>query len=171
MKLFSVRVKELFEPICLRKKEADGFLLLLKAFLWETYLWLTLGDFMLKTQICEGKFVFNWKSIEWKRFWCTAHNRNESCHICVKEFLDSNFNWAVNNNRSIYTKLLPIAHIHKNRNFQSILLKLDRPTASTLWLSRCQECIFHFCHCEPLSYFLFSPPWACWDEKILMNEQ
>ena len=31
LKLFSIRVKELFEPIVLRKK-GDGFLLFLKAF-------------------------------------------------------------------------------------------------------------------------------------------
>ena len=47
LKLFSIRVKELFEPIVLRRK-GDGFLLLLKAFSWETDLWVTLGDFTVK---------------------------------------------------------------------------------------------------------------------------
>ena len=39
-------VKELFEPIVLRRKA--GFLLFLKAFSWETNLWVMLGDFMIK---------------------------------------------------------------------------------------------------------------------------
>ena len=47
LKLFSIRVKELFEPIVLWKK-GDGFLLFLKAFSWETDLWVTLGDFTVK---------------------------------------------------------------------------------------------------------------------------
>ena len=34
LKLFSIRIKELFEPIVLRKK-GDGFLLFLKAFSWK----------------------------------------------------------------------------------------------------------------------------------------
>ena len=48
LKLFSVRVKELFEPINLRKKKGDGFLLFLKAFSWETDITVTLGDFVVK---------------------------------------------------------------------------------------------------------------------------
>ena len=47
LKLFWIRVKELFEPIVLRKK-GDGFLLFLKAFSWETDLCVTLGDFTVK---------------------------------------------------------------------------------------------------------------------------
>ena len=31
------------------------------AFSWETDLWVTLGDFTVKTQICEGESVSNWK--------------------------------------------------------------------------------------------------------------
>ena len=47
LKLFLIRVKELFEPIVLQRK-VDGFLLFLKAFSWETDLWVTLGDFRVK---------------------------------------------------------------------------------------------------------------------------
>ena len=46
-KLFSIRVKELFEPTGQRKK-GDGFLLFLKAFSWETDLLVMLGDFTVK---------------------------------------------------------------------------------------------------------------------------
>ena len=48
LKLFLIRVKELFEPIVLRKKKATGLLVFLKAFSWETDLWVTLGDFKVK---------------------------------------------------------------------------------------------------------------------------
>ena len=51
-------VKELLEPIVLWRK-GDGVLLFLKAFSWETDLWVTLGDFALKTQNWEGKSVIN----------------------------------------------------------------------------------------------------------------
>ena len=64
-KLFSIRVKELFESILLQK--SDRFLLFLKAFSWDTDLWVTLSDFTVKTQNWEGKSVFNWKSIKLKR--------------------------------------------------------------------------------------------------------
>ena len=63
VKLFLIRVKELFEPIVLRKK-GNGFLLFLKAFSWEIDLWVTLGDFMVNL---ERKSLFNWKSIRQKR--------------------------------------------------------------------------------------------------------
>ena len=47
LKLFSIRVKELFKPTVLQRK-ADGFLLFSKSFSWETDLWVTLGDFPVK---------------------------------------------------------------------------------------------------------------------------
>ena len=91
-KLFSIRVNELFEPVVLRKK-GDRFLLFLKAFFWETDLWVTLGDFTVKKQkYWEGKSVFNWKSIKLNEMYCAADNSNYMCHTYAKEFLDSNFN-------------------------------------------------------------------------------
>ena len=47
-----------------KKKKCNRFLLFLKVFSWETDLWVTLGDFVVKTQNWEGKSVFNWKSIK-----------------------------------------------------------------------------------------------------------
>ena len=48
LKLFSIRIKELFDPIVFRKK-GNRFLLFLKAFSWETDLWVKLGDFKVKS--------------------------------------------------------------------------------------------------------------------------
>ena len=46
LKLFSIRIKELFEPIVLREK---------KGFSWETDLWITLGDFTEKNKTKQNK--------------------------------------------------------------------------------------------------------------------
>ena len=61
-KLFSIRVKELFEPIVFSKK-SDGFLLFLRAVSWEPDFWISLGDFALKNVKMGKKSVFNYKFI------------------------------------------------------------------------------------------------------------
>ena len=59
LKLFSIRVKGLFEPTVFHRK-GDGCLLFLKAFSWETNLWVTIVDFVFKKiQNWEGKSVFS----------------------------------------------------------------------------------------------------------------
>ena len=60
LNLFSIRVKELFEPIVLRRK-ADG---ILKAFSWETDLWVTLADFTVKNVKLERDICIELK-IDW----------------------------------------------------------------------------------------------------------
>ena len=47
-------------------------------------------------------------------------NHNYTCHICAKEFLDSNCDSAVINKISIFMTLLHISHTYKNHNFESI---------------------------------------------------
>ena len=90
--MFSIRVKELFEPIVLRKK-GDGFLLFLKAFSWETDLWVTLGDFTAENKkIGKGNLYLTENWLSWNEICCAADNHNNMCHTCAKEFLDSNFN-------------------------------------------------------------------------------
>ena len=52
----------------LNGKKGDGFLLFLKAFSWETDLWVTLGDFVVKKRkIGKGKLYLteNWSSTGW----------------------------------------------------------------------------------------------------------
>ena len=39
--------------------------------------------------------------------WCAADNHNYMCHICEKEFLDSNFNEAVINKISNFHEIAP----------------------------------------------------------------
>ena len=82
--MFSIRVKELFEPIVLRRK-ADGVLLFyLQVFSWEleTDLWVTLGDFVVRQGKLGRKICIN----------LIVTVRQYTCHICGNRFWDSNFN-------------------------------------------------------------------------------
>ena len=64
------------------RQKGDGFLLFLKAFTWETDLWVTLGDFTVKKckmYLTENQFSRN-------EMWWTADNHNYMCHICAQGF-------------------------------------------------------------------------------------
>ena len=86
-KLFSIRVKELFEPTVLHRK-ADGFLLVFKAFSWEPDLWVTLGDFTVKN-VKLGTEIFIELKIDWIEM--KRGLRQIITIVCAKGFLDSNF--------------------------------------------------------------------------------
>ena len=91
--MFSIRVKELFEPIVLRKK-GDGFLLFLKVISWETDLWVTPGDFTVKKRkIGKRNLSLTENQLSSTEMCCAADNHNYMCHTCAKECLDSNFNF------------------------------------------------------------------------------
>ena len=82
MKLFEIRVKK--NEAFFTKKD-DGVLHFLKAFSWETDLWVTLDDFRVK----KAKL---WTENRLSRHeMCAADNHNYMCHMCAKGFLDSNF--------------------------------------------------------------------------------
>ena len=88
LKLFSIRVKELFEPIVLRKKKATGFLLFLKAFSSETDLRLTLGDFTVKRRkIRKGNLYITENRLGRNEIWYAKDNHSCMSHICAKRFL------------------------------------------------------------------------------------
>ena len=60
-------VLNLLKPVVLHKKKPTGFFLFLKAFSWETDLWVTLGDFTVKNAKL-GKEICIWQEIgevEW----------------------------------------------------------------------------------------------------------
>ena len=94
LKLFSIRVKELFDPIVLRKKKKKGdwFLLFLKAFSRETDLWVTLGDLAVKKQNFEGEYVLVIETKCAVRWLITIIIM---CHLREKGFLGLNLNLAV----------------------------------------------------------------------------
>ena len=106
LKLFAVRVKELLEPIVLWTK-ADGFLLFLKAFSWETDLWVTLGDFMVKNaKLARGICIL--LKIDYIETCVTYVQKDFQIWTLIKPLLTK---------YQIFMKLPQISHIHENHNF------------------------------------------------------
>ena len=138
LKLFSIRVKELFEPTVLQKtnkqtnKQTDRFLLFLKAFSWETNLWVTLGDFTVKRKIGEGNLYSTETRLGRNKMWCAEDNHSYMCHICAKGFLDSNFNEAVIDKNIHFSRKCPKFLIFTQIINFKVQLDCFRPTASTL---------------------------------------
>ena len=76
-----------------KKKQSDGFLLFLKAFSWETNLWVTLDAFTVKKRkIGKGNLNLTENWLSKNKIRCKSDSHNNMCHICAKELLDSNFN-------------------------------------------------------------------------------
>ena len=68
------------------RKKGDGFLLLLKAFSWETDLWVTLGDFTVKKhKLGKGNLSVTKNRLSRNEMWCAADNHNNVGHIRAKE--------------------------------------------------------------------------------------
>ena len=88
LKLFSIRVKELFEPIVWNKRRR--VLALLKAFSWETDLWVMLGDFTVKKNAKLGRQICIRLKIDWVEMKIGV--RQIMDHIMCKRILDSNLN-------------------------------------------------------------------------------
>ena len=83
--MLSIRVKELFEPIVCEKKKLTGFCSFLKAFSWETDLWVTLGDFTRKKcKIGEGNLYLTENRLGRNEIWCAEDNHTYMCHIYAK---------------------------------------------------------------------------------------
>ena len=70
LRLFSIRVKELFKPTVLqkkKKKQVMGFALF-KGISWDTNLWEMIGDFYGKnSKVWKGNLYLNEKSIKYKQ--------------------------------------------------------------------------------------------------------
>ena len=82
--MFLIRVKELFEPIVLQKLKGDGLLLFLKAFSWETDLWVTLGDFKVKNaKLGRETCILTENRLSRNEMLCVADNHNDMCYICA----------------------------------------------------------------------------------------
>ena len=93
-KLFSIRVKELFEPIILRKKRRRVFALFKSMFLRNRSLPVMLGDFYdKKRKIGKGNLYLTENRLSWNEISYAADDHNYMCHTCAKELLlDSNLN-------------------------------------------------------------------------------
>ena len=84
LKLFSIRVKELFECIVLRKKKGDGLLLFKGIFLRNKSL-STLGDFRIKNaKIWKGNLYLTVIRSR-NEMWCAKDDHSDTCYTCAKE--------------------------------------------------------------------------------------
>ena len=88
LKLFSIRVKELFEPTVLRKNRRFFF------FFFFFLLSIFLRNRSLSNAVCfYNKTRKIGKGNLYSIMWCAA----DMCHICAKGFLDSNFKQLLTN--------------------------------------------------------------------------
>ena len=85
-KLFSIRVKELFKPIVLRKKKATCFALFKSIFLRNRSLSINaMWFYSKKCKIGKGNLYLTEKQLSWNKMCCAADNHNYMCHTCAKE--------------------------------------------------------------------------------------
>ena len=138
-------------------KKADGFLLFLKAFSWETDLLVTLGDFTVKN-VKLGREICVELKINLVETKCGVRWLNTIISVTYveKDFYIRTLIRQLLTKYQFFKKLPQISHTHKNCKFKSIIGLFFRPTASTLeillqWHVR--NVLFIFASCEPLSYY------------------
>ena len=132
LKLFSISVKELFEPIVLQKKKGRWVFALSKAFSWEIRS-LSNGSWFYskKCKTGKGNLYSTENQLSWNEMCCAADNHNHICHTCAKHFFYIRISKQLLTKYKIFKKLPQISHIHKNCNFQ-VYLHFFRPAASSL---------------------------------------
>ena len=147
LKLFSIRVKELSEPIVLWTKRRRVFTLFISIFLRN----LSLSDarwfYGKKHRIGKENLYLIENRLSWNEMCCASDNHNDMCHTCAKEFL--NFDLQLSNywqNIDIFTILPQISHFHKNRNFSSIFATFETNCFIPInfMVGACQEYSFSF---------------------------
>ena len=98
VKLISIRVKELFEPI-----KPMGFTLFKSIFLRNRSLSNPKSfDSKKKCKIGKENLYLTENRLGRNEIWCAEYYHSYVCHICAKGFLDLNFNEAVIDKISIF---------------------------------------------------------------------
>ena len=92
MKLFLIRIKELFEPIELRKKRRWVFALFKSIFLRNRSLSNTRWFYGKRCKIRKENLYLTENLLGRNEIWYAEDNHSYMCHICAKGFLDYNFN-------------------------------------------------------------------------------
>ena len=129
LKLFSNRVKELFEPTVLRKKKKKkkkltGFALFKSIFLRNRSLSNTRWFCSKNCKIGKGNQYLTENRLNKHEMWCAADNHNHMCHICAKELLDSNFKGT---DHDFCWSGKPIYHLQKQGNTHIFQNKYQNP--------------------------------------------
>ena len=89
--MFSIRVKELSEPIVLWRK-GDGLALFISIFLRSRSLSDARWFYGKKCKIGKGNLYLTENQLSWNEVCCASDNHNYMCQTCAKEFLNSSFN-------------------------------------------------------------------------------
>ena len=93
LKLFSIGIKELFEPIALwKKKRQQGFALFKSIFLRNQSFSSARWFYGKKRKIVKGNLYLTENWLHRNKIWHAADNHSYMCHVCAKGSLDSNFN-------------------------------------------------------------------------------
>ena len=131
LKLFSIRVKQLSEPIVLWRK-GDGFLaLFISIFLRNRSLNGARWFYGEKRKIGKGNLylIENWLS--WNEMCCASDNHNYMCHTCAKEFLRFELQLSSYGQNIKFSRNCPKFHIFTKIVIFQVYLQLFRPTASS----------------------------------------
>ena len=108
LKLFSIRVKELSEPIVLCKKKRRRVLAhFISIFLRNRSLSDTRWFYGKTRKIGKGNLYLTENRLSWNEMCCASDNHNYMCHTCAKEFWNSNFNEAVIDKISNFHDIVP----------------------------------------------------------------
>ena len=91
LKLFSIRVKELSEPIVLWRK-GRVLALFTSIFLRNRSLSDARWFCGKKRKIGKGNLYLTENRLSWNEMCCASDNHYYMCHTCAKEFLNSSFN-------------------------------------------------------------------------------
>ena len=130
LKLFSIKVKELLEPIVLQKK-GNGCLLFLKAFSWETDLWVTLCKFMVKNaKIGKGSLYLTVNQLlSWNETWCAVLQiiTNIMSHMCKRIFFKNQTSISTYWQNIKFSWNCPKFHIFTKIVIFQVYLQLFRP--------------------------------------------
>ena len=90
--MFSIRVKELFEPLVCEEK-VTGFSSFYKHFLEKPiFEWRYRWFYGKKHKIGKGNLYFTENQLSWNEMCCASDNHNYMCHTGAKEFSNSSFN-------------------------------------------------------------------------------
>ena len=133
LKLCSTRVKVLFEPIALRLKKKIkslwSFHLFKSIFLRNRSLSNAMWFYGKKRKIGKGNLYLTENRLGRNEIWHTEDNRSCMGHICAQGFSESNFNWAVIDQISIFSRNCPKFHIFIKIIIFKVQFDFFRPTA------------------------------------------
>ena len=148
LKLFSIRVKELSEPIVLWRKGRRVLALFISIFLRNWSLSDARWFCGKKRKIGKGNLYLTENRLSWNVMCCASDNYNYMCHTCAKEFFEFELQLKSYWQNIKFSRYCPKFPIFKFRNFSSIGLFATFETNCFIPINfmagTCQEYSFSF---------------------------